>query len=99
MTLIPRWPLLFAERLQLKHDRRSVASHRSACGVWESKDERSEVRLIRLSAILVVPSPGGAGHLPGLLHDLKASDLAWEIKSLKWERTIDTPETLSGRLT
>lgn len=40
----------------------------------------------------------GAGHLPGLLRDLKASNPAWEIKSLKWERTIDTPETLSGRL-
>lgn len=40
----------------------------------------------------------GAGHLPGLLRDLKAIDPAWEIKSLKWERTIDTPETLSGRL-
>lgn len=40
----------------------------------------------------------GAGHLPGLLRELKASDPAWGIKSLKWERTIDTPETLSGRL-
>ncbi len=40
----------------------------------------------------------GAGHLPGLLRDLKATDPAWEIKSIKWERTIDTPETLSGQL-
>lgn len=40
----------------------------------------------------------GAGHLPGLLQDLKAMDPAWEIKSIKWERTIDAPETLSGKL-
>lgn len=40
----------------------------------------------------------GAGHLPGLLRDLKVMDPAWEIKSIKWERTIDAPETLSGRL-
>lgn len=40
----------------------------------------------------------GAGHLPGLLRDLKAMDPAWEIKSIKWQRTIETPETLSGRL-
>lgn len=40
----------------------------------------------------------GAGHLPGLLRDLKSIDPAWEIKSIKWERTIETPEHLSGRL-
>lgn len=40
----------------------------------------------------------GAGHLPGLLRDLKARDPAWEIKSIKWVRTIDSPENLSGRL-
>lgn len=40
----------------------------------------------------------GARHLPGLLADLKASDPGWEIKSLKWMRTIDTPEDLSGAI-
>lgn len=40
----------------------------------------------------------GAGHLPGLLADLQASDPAWQIKSLKWMRTIDTPEDLSGAI-
>lgn len=40
----------------------------------------------------------GAGHLPGLLADLQADDPAWEIKSLKWLRTIDTPEDLSGAI-
>lgn len=40
----------------------------------------------------------GAEHLPGLLADLQASDPAWEIKSLKWLRAIDTPENLSGKI-
>lgn len=40
----------------------------------------------------------GAGHLPGLLADLKAADPAWEIKSLKWLRAIDTPENLDGEI-
>lgn len=40
----------------------------------------------------------GAGHLPGLLADLQAADPDWEIKSLKWMRTIDTPEDLSGAI-
>ena len=40
----------------------------------------------------------GAGHLPGLLDDLQASDPAWEIKSLKWMRTIETPEDLEGQI-
>lgn len=40
----------------------------------------------------------GAGHLPGLLADLQAADPAWEIRSLKWMRTIDTPEDLSGAI-
>lgn len=40
----------------------------------------------------------GAGHLPGLLDDLQANDPAWEIKSLKWMRTIETPEDLEGQI-
>jgi hypothetical protein len=40
----------------------------------------------------------GAGHLPGLLGDLQKSDPAWEIKSLKWMRTIETPEDLEGQI-
>lgn len=40
----------------------------------------------------------GAGHLPGLLDDLQKSDPAWEIKSLKWMRTIETPEGLEGQI-
>lgn len=40
----------------------------------------------------------GAGHLPGLLDDLQRSDPAWEIKSLKWMRTIETPEDLEGQI-
>lgn len=40
----------------------------------------------------------GAGHLPGLLDDLQKSDPAWEIKSLKWLRTIETPEDLEGQI-
>lgn len=40
----------------------------------------------------------GAGHLPGLLDDLQKSDPAWEIKSLKWMRTIETPEDLEGQI-
>ena len=40
----------------------------------------------------------GAGHLPGLLRDLKAIDPAWEVKSVKWARTIAAPETLKGHL-
>lgn len=40
----------------------------------------------------------GAGHLPGLLNDLKAVDPAWEIKSVKWQRVITAPEELDGKL-
>lgn len=40
----------------------------------------------------------GAGHLPGLFDLLKAKDPAWEMQSLKWMRTIATPEELDGKL-
>ena len=40
----------------------------------------------------------GAGHLPGLLNDLKAINPAWEVKSVKWARTIAPPENLKGHL-
>lgn len=40
----------------------------------------------------------GANHLPGLLQLLQENDPAWEIKSLKWLRAIDTPEQLDGTL-
>lgn len=40
----------------------------------------------------------GAGHLPGLLRDLKALDPAWAIQSVKWQRVIAPPEDLEGQL-
>lgn len=40
----------------------------------------------------------GAKHLPGVLKLLQQSDPAWRITSLKWLRTIDSPERLEGRL-
>lgn len=40
----------------------------------------------------------GAGHLPGLLKLLQTDDPAWEIKSLKWLRTIEAPEDFEGQL-
>lgn len=40
----------------------------------------------------------GAGHLPGLLADLQANDPNWTIGSVKWIRTIDTPEDLDGEI-
>ena len=40
----------------------------------------------------------GAEHLNGLLADLKAKDPAWEIKSVSWQRTIDTPQNATGEL-
>lgn len=40
----------------------------------------------------------GAGHLSGLLNDLKAIDPAWEVKSLKWQRVVEAPDDVSGRL-
>jgi len=40
----------------------------------------------------------GAGHLPGLLKDLKAIDPAWEIKSVKWQRVIEAPDDVTGQL-
>lgn len=40
----------------------------------------------------------GANHLPGLFALLQANDPAWDMKSLKWLRAIDTPEQLEGSL-
>jgi hypothetical protein len=40
----------------------------------------------------------GAGHLPGLLQELRAIDPAWDVKSVKWARTIAAPEDLKGHL-
>ncbi len=40
----------------------------------------------------------GAGHLPGLIQLLKATDPAWEMKSLKWIRGMAAPEHLEGQL-
>ncbi|SHE65619.1 hypothetical protein [Devosia limi] len=40
----------------------------------------------------------GAEHLPGLLADLQAFDPARQIKSVKWLRAIDAPESLSGKI-
>jgi hypothetical protein len=40
----------------------------------------------------------GAEHLPGVLALLKAQDPAWDIQSLKWSRTVETPEELTGKL-
>jgi len=40
----------------------------------------------------------GAGHLPGLLALLQSKDPAWEIKSVKWLRTIETPEEYTGKI-
>lgn len=39
----------------------------------------------------------GAGHLPGLLAMLKDGDANWTIESLKWMRTLEAPEDLSGQ--
>lgn len=40
----------------------------------------------------------GAGHLPGLLALLEASDASWTMKSLKWLRPVVAPEDLDGKL-
>ena len=40
----------------------------------------------------------GAEHLKGLLDLLQASDPAWEVKSVKWLRTIEMPENLEGAI-
>lgn len=40
----------------------------------------------------------GAEHLHGLLDLLQADDPAWEVKSVKWMRTIEMPEDLEGEL-
>jgi hypothetical protein len=40
----------------------------------------------------------GAEHLPGVLALLQAHDPAWEIKALKWTRTVETPQDLVGKL-
>lgn len=40
----------------------------------------------------------GAGHLPGLIAQLKMANPAWEIKSLKWLRGMAAPEQLAGEL-
>jgi len=40
----------------------------------------------------------GAGHLPGLLKDLQAIDPKWEIVSVKWQRVVEAPDDVTGRL-
>lgn len=40
----------------------------------------------------------GAGHLSGVLADLRAIDPAWELKSVSWARAIAAPEELEGRI-
>jgi hypothetical protein len=40
----------------------------------------------------------GAYHLPGVISLLQAADPAWQIGSVKWMRTIDTPENLQGEI-
>lgn len=40
----------------------------------------------------------GAGHLPGLLKDLQAIDPKWEIESVKWQRVVEAPDDVTGRL-
>jgi hypothetical protein len=59
----------------------------------------------RALATRIIQSPAnriyvtyGAAHLPGLLRDLQSADPAWQLKSIKWERTIAAPDNLSGRL-
>ncbi|MDC9824441.1 hypothetical protein PRN20_11920 [Devosia sp. ZB163] len=46
----------------------------------------------------VLPGHYGAGHPPGLLALLRSKDPAWEIKSVKWLRTIETPEEHTGSI-
>lgn len=40
----------------------------------------------------------GAGHLPGVLALLRQADPRWQVRSVKWARTIDRQETLAGKL-
>jgi hypothetical protein len=40
----------------------------------------------------------GAEHLPGVVALLQKADPKWAIKTLKWVRTVETPETLDGQL-
>jgi hypothetical protein len=40
----------------------------------------------------------GAAHLPGVLALLQKADPRWKIQTLKWSRTIDYQENLSGKL-
>ena len=40
----------------------------------------------------------GAAHLPGLYQLLKQSDPAWHVATVKWMRTIETPEDVNGAL-
>ena len=40
----------------------------------------------------------GAGHLPGLLEDLRALNPAWEVGSVKWMRAIEAPDDLEGEI-
>lgn len=40
----------------------------------------------------------GAGHFPGLLADLEEKDPNWEIASVKWQRAIEDPQELTGKL-
>ncbi len=40
----------------------------------------------------------GAGHLPGVIRLLKQANPAWELKSLKWLRSMAAPEHLEGQL-
>ncbi|WP_293985639.1 hypothetical protein [Sphingobium sp.] len=40
----------------------------------------------------------GAAHLPGVFALLQKADPRWKIQTLKWSRTIDYQENLSGKL-
>jgi hypothetical protein len=40
----------------------------------------------------------GAAHLPGVLALLQKADPRWKIQTVKWSRTIDYQENLSGKL-
>lgn len=40
----------------------------------------------------------GAAHLPGVLVLLQKADPRWKIQTIKWSRTIDYQENLSGKL-
>jgi hypothetical protein len=40
----------------------------------------------------------GAAHLPGVLNLLQKADPRWTVQTVKWSRTIDSQENLSGKL-